>query len=129
MTAQAKLTETQTNILKAAAKRVDGNIEPLLPNLRGGARTKVIEGLLARGLAADADGHILLTDDGYAAVGKRAPSRRVSRKLTPQMPSRNASPSMHSRNWRPRRPPFAPAPSWPRSSMRCATPAARPSPR
>lgn len=27
--------------------------------------------LLARGLAADADGHILLTDAGYAAVGKR----------------------------------------------------------
>ncbi|MBP6036826.1 MAG: DUF3489 domain-containing protein [Azonexus sp.] len=71
MTAQAKLTETQTAILKVAASRTDGNIEHLPPNLRGGARTKVIESLLARGLAADSDGHILLTDAGYAAVGKR----------------------------------------------------------
>ena len=54
MITQAKLTETQTTILKAAARRPDGNIEPLPPTLRGGARAKVIEGLLARGLIADA---------------------------------------------------------------------------
>lgn len=71
MTAQPKLTDTQTAILKAAAGRPDGNIEPLPPNLRGGARVKVIEGLLARELVADADGRHLLTDAGHAAVGKR----------------------------------------------------------
>lgn len=71
MTTQTKLTETQAAILKAAAGRPDGNIEPLPTNLRGGARAKVIDGLLARGLIADADGHHLLTDAGYAAVGKR----------------------------------------------------------
>ena len=81
MTTQAKLTDTQTIILKTAAGRADGNIEPLPPNLRGGARTKVIEGLLARGLAADADGHILLTDDGYAAVGKRRPVPKGVQKM------------------------------------------------
>ena len=81
MTAQTKLTETQTAILKAAAGRPDGNIEPLPPTLRGGARAKVIEGLLARGLAADADGHILLTDDGYAAVGKRRPVPKGVQKM------------------------------------------------
>jgi hypothetical protein len=32
MTAQTKLTDTQTAILKAAAGRPDGNIEPLPPN-------------------------------------------------------------------------------------------------
>ena len=53
-----KLTATQTTALKAAANRRDGNIEPLPATLRGGARTKVIEGLLARGLAAGADGHM-----------------------------------------------------------------------
>ena len=42
--------------------------------LRGGARTKVIDGLLARGLISNTDGHHLLTDDGYAAVGKRRPA-------------------------------------------------------
>jgi hypothetical protein len=81
MTAQTKLTDTQTAILKSAAGRRNGNIEPLPPTLRGGARAKVIEGLLARGLAADADGHILLTDAGYAAVGKRRPILRGIQKL------------------------------------------------
>lgn len=71
MTTQAKLTDTQTAVLNAAAGRPDGNIEPLPANLRGGARTKVIEGLLARGLVAESEGSHLLTDAGYAAVGKR----------------------------------------------------------
>jgi hypothetical protein len=71
MTAQAKLTDTQTAILKAAAGRPDGNIEPLPPTLRGGARAKVIEGLLARGFVVNANGRHLLTDIGYVAVGKR----------------------------------------------------------
>ena len=81
MTTQAKLTDTQTAILNAAAGRPDGNVEPLPTNLRGGARTKVIEGLLARCLAADADGHILLTDAGYAAVGKRRPVPKGIQKM------------------------------------------------
>ena len=71
MTAQTKLTDTQTTILKTAADRPDGNIEPLPATLRGGARAKVIEGLLARGLIEEAEGHHLLTDAGYAAIGKR----------------------------------------------------------
>ena len=77
----AKLTTTQTAILKAAAARPDGNIEPLQPSLRGGARTKVIDGLLARGLIADADGHHQLTDAGYAAVGKRRPAPKGVQKM------------------------------------------------
>lgn len=81
MTAQPKLTDTQTAILKAAAGRADGNIEPLPPNLRGGARAKVIEGLLARGLVVDTDGHHLLTDAGYAAVGKRRPAPKNVQKM------------------------------------------------
>ena len=72
MTTQAKLTDTQTTILKAAAGRPDSNIKPLPTNLRGGARAKVIEGLLARGLVADADGQHLLTDAGYTAIGARS---------------------------------------------------------
>lgn len=74
MTAQAKLTDTQTAVLKAAAGRTDGNLEPLPPNLRGGARAKVIEGLLTRALVVDVDGRHQLTDAGYAAVGKRHPA-------------------------------------------------------
>lgn len=81
MTAQTKLTDTQTAILKAAADRPDGNIEPLPPTLRGGARTKVIEGLLAKGLVTDADGHHLLTDAGYATVGKHRPVPKGVQKM------------------------------------------------
>jgi hypothetical protein len=83
MTAQAKLTDTQTSILKAAASRPDGTIEPFPPNLRGGARAKVIEGLCARGLVVDASGHHLLTDAGYAAVGKRRPVPKGVQKMGP----------------------------------------------
>ena len=76
-----KLTATQTTVLKAAANRPDGNIEPLPSNLRGGAKTAVIDGLLARGLIADADGHHQLTDAGYAAVGKRRPAPKGVQKM------------------------------------------------
>ena len=81
MTTQSKLTETQSAVLKAAAGRVHGNIEPLPANLRGGARAKVLEGLLSRGLIADADGHHLLTDAGYAAIGKRRPVPKGIQKM------------------------------------------------
>ncbi len=84
MTAQAKLTETQTTILKAAAGRPDGNIQPLPPTLRGGARAKVIEGLLARGLITESEDSHLLTDAGYAAVGKRRPVVKVVQKMDAQ---------------------------------------------
>jgi hypothetical protein len=81
MTTQAKLTATQTAILKAATDRADGNIEPLPANLRGGARAKVIEGLLARGLIVDADGHRQLTEAGYTAVGKGRPIPKGVKKM------------------------------------------------
>lgn len=75
MTTQAKLTETQTAILKAAARRPEGNIEPLPANLRGGARAKVIEGLLARDLIVTFHypDHVeyYATDAGFAAVGRK----------------------------------------------------------
>jgi hypothetical protein len=81
MTAQTKLTDTQTAVLKAAAGRPDGNIEPLPATLRGGARAKVIEGLLARGLITESEGNHLLTDAGYAAVGKHRPIPKGVQKM------------------------------------------------
>lgn len=79
----AKLTETQTAVLNVAASRTDGNIEPLLANLRGGARTQFIKGLLAKGLVVESDGRHLLTDAGYTAVGKhRTASNGVAKRDT-----------------------------------------------
>jgi len=71
----AKPTDTQTAILEAAASRPDGSIEPLAAHPAGGARGKVIAGLLARELITefqDTD-HVgyYLTDAGYAAVGRK----------------------------------------------------------
>lgn len=79
-----KLTATQTNVLKTAATRPDGNIEPLPSNLRGGAKTAVIDGLLARDLItkfqhSDHVAHYL-TDVAYAAVGRK---RKVPAPVTP----------------------------------------------
>jgi hypothetical protein len=45
-----KLSDTQAIILSAAAQRADGNVLPLPGSLRGGAATKVVAALLARGL-------------------------------------------------------------------------------
>ena len=80
----AKLTTTQAAILKAAAARPDGNIEPLPTNLRGGAKTAVIDGLLARELITQFQhpDHVgyYLTDAAYAAVGCK---RKVPAPVTP----------------------------------------------
>jgi hypothetical protein len=45
-----KLSDTQAILLSAAAQRPDGNLLPLPGSLRGGAATKVVAALLARGL-------------------------------------------------------------------------------
>lgn len=79
-----KLTATQTTVIKAAATRPDGNIEPLPTGLRGGAKTAVIDGLLARDLITKSQhsGHVeyQITDAAYAAVGRK---RKVPAPVTP----------------------------------------------
>ena len=76
-----QLTDTQKTVIKAATSRPDGNIEPLPPTLRGGARAKVIGGLLTRGYIKRQGKVCRLTDAGYAAVGRSraqtAPQPRV----------------------------------------------------
>ena len=75
MNSQTQLSATQAEILKVASYRPDGNIEPLPPALRGGARIKVINGLLSRALieASTEDGgdRYVLTDAAFAAVGRK----------------------------------------------------------
>ena len=52
-TPMPKLSDTQSILLTAAAQRADGNLLPLPGSLRGGAATKVVAALLARGLAEE----------------------------------------------------------------------------
>ena len=58
-----KLSDTQVIILSAAAQRPDGNVLPLPGSLRGGAATKVVAALLARGLHGTADPGARLTPE------------------------------------------------------------------
>ena len=94
-----KLTATQTIVLNAAAARPDGNIEPLPTNLRGGAKTAVIDGLLARDLITKFQhpGHVgyYLTDAAYAAVGRK---RKVPVPVTPD-PEIEAAVSAAEAKW------------------------------
>ena len=71
-----KPTTAQMSILVAAARRPNGEIEPLPDNLRGGARTQVVKGLLAKGFIVQSDGRNVLTDAGYAAAGKQRPTTK-----------------------------------------------------
>ena len=48
-----KLSDTQSILLTAAAQRADGNLLPLPGSVRGGAATKAVAALLARGLAEE----------------------------------------------------------------------------
>lgn len=76
-----KLTDAQREVIRLATYRPDGNIEPLPPNLRGGARIKVIEGLLAREMIVHTDtpeaDAWFLTDAAYAAVGRPRPEPEI----------------------------------------------------
>ena len=95
----AKLTATQTTVIKAAAARPDGNIEPLPTNLRGGAKTAVIDGLLARDLITKFQhpDHVVhhLTDAAHAAVGRK---RKVPAPVTPD-PETEAAVSAAEAKW------------------------------
>lgn len=81
MSTDTKPTTTQMAILVAAARRPNGEIEPLPDNLRGGARVQVVKGLLAKGFVVESDGRHVLTDAGYAAVGKLRPIRKGIQKI------------------------------------------------
>ena len=73
-----KLTTTQETVLKAAAERSDGTINPLPKNLKGGAALKVITALEKKGMIYDAKitppyATWLITEDGYRAIGQEPP--------------------------------------------------------
>ena len=74
-----KLSDTQSIILSAAAQRADGNVLPLPGSLRGGAATKVVAALLARGLIRE---HVVdsprKADAAMNTVWRNLPSRTAA---------------------------------------------------
>ena len=77
------LSNTQAIILTVAAQRPDGNLLPLPGSLRGGAASKVVAALLARGFACELPIDCIATDTAANAVWRRA-SRRYDAAFHPQ---------------------------------------------
>jgi len=74
-TTTTKLTPTQEAILKAAAARPDGNIEPLPDNVTPGVRQRVIDGMLSRSLVMRFPGGVhRISSYGYQCIGMEPPS-------------------------------------------------------
>ncbi len=65
-----KLTDTQKFVLKAASDHPENRVLCFPDNVKGNARHKVLEGLVARGLiTAHGDGHVL-SEAGFSAIGR-----------------------------------------------------------
>ena len=64
-------TETQKTILKAAARRPNGNIEPLPQHIHAGIRPRVIQGLLNRQWIDAVAGSYAISQAGRSAIGAR----------------------------------------------------------
>lgn len=79
-----KLTDTQTAVLQAAADEPSGRIAWFPTSVKGGARAKVLQGLVARGLAKTVgEGHRLTAAD-YAAVSCTRPERKKGAPKDPE---------------------------------------------
>jgi hypothetical protein len=71
MTTSIKLTDTQRQVLEHAADHPDGLVTWFPDKVKGGARTKVIDGLFNKGLIRSVGLHdCLISDAGYVAVGR-----------------------------------------------------------
>lgn len=70
MEALPKLSPAQSPLLRNAARRSDGSVIPH-DSLRGGARAKVLRALLQRGWIEPADDGHVVSDAGYAAIGRK----------------------------------------------------------
>jgi hypothetical protein len=67
-----KISPAQSLLLRTAARNPDGRVIPP-DTLRGGARVKVLTALLQRGWIKPADDGHVMTDAGYAAIGRQRP--------------------------------------------------------
>lgn len=91
-----KLTDTQRQVVEHAAAQPDGRIVWFPDNIKGGARQKVIEGLLNRGLVTGSGMFdCCISADGYAALGRDMPAPAT----THPNPEIEAAVSAAEANW------------------------------
>ncbi|WKB54369.1 DUF3489 domain-containing protein [Eleftheria terrae] len=68
------LTATQRETLTHAAEHNEGRIEWFPASVKGGARAKVLQGLVARGWAYQEGDRHAVTDAGYQVIGQERPA-------------------------------------------------------
>ena len=128
-----KLSDTQLVILSAAAQREDRNVLPLPGSLRGGAATKVVGAMLAKGFLQEVDadmrkgesmwretgdGHgvtLVATDAGLAAIGIEPEDANPASAGATDAPTEEAAPDS------PTEPKAAPKTRTPREGTKQAT--------
>jgi hypothetical protein len=76
------LTKTQRIILIAAAKRTDGDIEPMPDNINAGIKPRVLNALLSRKLIIKTDFGYAISTEGYQTIGA-TPASKSKPKLEP----------------------------------------------
>lgn len=74
----AKLTAAQHFLLAHAAEFHDGKIIIFPAGVRGNARQKMLQGLLARGLVRAEGPDWFVTDNGCAAIGREIPPPQIT---------------------------------------------------
>ena len=74
-----QLTDTQKAVLSHALEHTAGRIEWFPENLKGGARKKVLDGLVSRSLIAQDGGAWVATPAAYLALGIEAPKPKRAR--------------------------------------------------
>jgi hypothetical protein len=80
-----KLTDTQRQILKRAAKTAEGKLGWFPDNVKGGARKKVIDSLVNRALITPSGSDWVVAAEGYDALGvpRPVPSNNGDAKVAP----------------------------------------------
>lgn len=74
MTTCIKLTDTQRQVLEHAADQPDGRVNWFPDNIKGGARTKVLESLFKKALITRDSTDWFVAAEGYDALGRARPT-------------------------------------------------------
>lgn len=83
--ATIQLTSTQQQVLEHAADTIDGRIDWFPESVKGGARKKVTDGLLSRGLITNNGGSDwYITAEGFEALGRARPDTDPSTQPAPE---------------------------------------------
>ena len=86
------LTPAQHAILAYAHQHAAGRIAWFPDHIKGGARAKVLEGLRARDLIEQAGTDLVVSAEGYAALGVEPPKPQVAQAAEPTEPAEATAP-------------------------------------